>query len=60
MKEMLGKLLVQSRGNIQKNYEKTKLEYYFPLKSKARKGDCDPLFFKPDDHLKHGTYGPNR
>ena len=54
MKEMIGKLPGSvSRGNIQKNYEKTKLEYYFPLKSKARKGDCDPLFFKPDDHAKH-------
>lgn len=54
MTEMLGKLPSSvSEGNIQKNYEKTKLEYYFPLRSKARKGECNPLFFKPNDHAKH-------
>ena len=54
MKEMLNGLPNPiGISKIQKNYEKTKLEYYFPLKSKAFKEDCNPLFFKPNDHAKH-------
>ena len=36
-----------------KKYTNTKLEYYNPVLSKSKEGDCDPLFFKPDDHSKH-------
>ena len=32
---------------------KTKLEKYNPKMSKSKDGACDPLFFKPDDHMKH-------
>ena len=54
MKEMIGKLPCPTgAGKIQKNYEKTKLSYYFPLKTKAKNGECNPLFFKPNDHAKH-------
>jgi len=54
MKEMIGKLPSSiSKGKLQKNYTKTKLSYYFPLKTKAKNGKCDPLFFKPNDHAKH-------
>ena len=31
----------------------TKLDIYNPLLSKSKDGDCNPLFFKPDDHSKH-------
>lgn len=54
MKEMIGRLPSPvSTGRIRKNYEKSKLSYYFPVKTKAKDGKCDPLFFKPNDHAKH-------
>ncbi len=31
----------------------TKLEVYSPTMSKSKDGDCNPLFFKPDEHSKH-------
>ena len=31
----------------------TKLERYAPVMSSSKDGECDPLFFKPDDHSKH-------
>ena len=39
------------KGNIDKGT--TKLEYHNPILSKSKDGDCDPLFFKPDDHAQH-------
>ena len=38
-------------GNIDENT--TKLEFHNPVLSKSKDGDCDPLFFKPDDHAQH-------
>lgn len=43
----------KSRDNMKRNYEKTKLEYYYPVKSSSGIGGCDPLFFKPNDHMAH-------
>jgi uncharacterized protein (DUF305 family) len=43
----------RSRDNMKRNYEKTKLEYYYPVKSSSGIGKCDPLFFKPNDHMAH-------
>lgn len=31
----------------------TKLDMYSPKMSKDRDGECDPLFFKPDEHSHH-------
>ena len=31
----------------------TKLNLYYPNKSKAKNGKCNPLFFDPDEHMKH-------
>uniref|UniRef100_A0A6C0F634 DUF305 domain-containing protein n=1 Tax=viral metagenome TaxID=1070528 RepID=A0A6C0F634_9ZZZZ len=31
----------------------TKLDMYSPKMSKDRDGECDPLFFKPDEHAHH-------
>tara|TARA_B110000003_G_scaffold109756_1_gene112350 strand:+ start:74 stop:682 length:609 start_codon:yes stop_codon:yes gene_type:complete len=39
--------------NNKNNYNKTKLSLYEPIKSKDKDGECDPLFFKPNDHAKH-------
>tara|TARA_A100001015_G_scaffold174175_1_gene193616 strand:- start:61 stop:645 length:585 start_codon:yes stop_codon:yes gene_type:complete len=33
--------------------DQTKLDKYEPINSKSKDGECDPLFFKPDDHSKH-------
>jgi len=32
---------------------RTKLDRYNPILSKAKDGECNPLFFKPNDHSKH-------
>ena len=32
---------------------RTKLDLYDPRLSRSKDGDCNPLFFKPDDHAKH-------
>ena len=44
-------IFYNKKGNIDKNI--TKLDKYEPIKSKSKDGECDPLFFKPDDHAKH-------
>jgi len=44
---------VFSKEKGKKPYEKTKLERFYPIMSKSKDGDCNPLFFKPDDHMKH-------
>ena len=31
----------------------TKLDLFYPKLSKSKDGDCNPLFFKPDEHMKH-------
>tara|TARA_Y100001958_G_C21105001_1_gene453768 strand:+ start:96 stop:704 length:609 start_codon:yes stop_codon:yes gene_type:complete len=31
----------------------TKLEKFNPIMSKANEGECNPLFFKPNDHMEH-------
>ena len=52
MKANLSKtIFYNKKGNIDKNI--TKLDKYEPIKSKSKDGECDPLFFKPDDHAKH-------
>lgn len=54
MKEMVDRLPKPiSKTNIHNNYEKSKLSFYFPEKTKSKDGECDPLFFKPNDHKIH-------
>ena len=31
----------------------TPLDFYYPVLSKSKDGDCNPLFFKPNDHMAH-------
>ena len=40
-------------GDFTTDKNKTKLDIYNPIKSKSKDGDCNPLFFKPNDHSKH-------
>ena len=40
-------------GDFTKDENKTKLDIYNPIKSKSKDGNCNPLFFKPNDHSKH-------
>ena len=52
MKDKLSKtLFTKEKGSVD-NY-KTKLEKYNPIMSKSKDGDCDSMFFSPNDHSKH-------
>lgn len=44
---------INNNSNNSNNSNKTKLSLYEPIKSKDKDGECDPLFFKPNDHAKH-------
>ena len=35
------------------NHKRTKLDIFSPKMSKPENGECDPLFFKPNDHMQH-------
>ena len=57
MEKMKNKLTVSlssnDKFNVDKCNSKTKLDIWDPKMSKSKEGDCNPLFFKPDDHSKH-------
>ena len=38
---------------VDKDNAKTKLDIWVPKMSKSKDGDCNPLFFKPNDHSQH-------
>lgn len=38
---------------VDKDNAKTKLDIWVPKMSKSKDGDCNPLFFKPNDHSEH-------
>ena len=40
-----------SKGTI--DFLESKLDKYEPILSKSKDGDCNPLFFKPNDHMAH-------
>jgi uncharacterized protein (DUF305 family) len=44
-------------GNSHK-YLDSKMNIYWPKKSKSKGKDCDPLFFNPDAHMKHAKHKP--
>ena len=46
-------LSTKDKFNIDSLNSITKLDLWDPEQSKSKDGDCDPLFFKPDDHSKH-------
>jgi len=51
MKRYDGELFTNDKWK--KETIKTKLDMYNPILSKADDGECNPLFFKPNDHSKH-------
>ena len=52
MKNKLSETIFKDeKGKIDKY--KTKLERFYPILSKSKDGDCNPLFFKPNDHMQH-------
>ena len=57
MEKMKNKLTVSLSSNdkfkVDKYNSKTKLDIWDPKMSKSKDGNCNPLFFKPDDHSKH-------
>ena len=42
-----------SENNSKNENINTKLNNYYPKKSKSKDGDCNPLFFQPDNHSAH-------
>ena len=52
MKEKLSETIV-SNDSSKKDTINTKLDIYNPKESKSKDGSCNPLFFKPNDHMKH-------
>jgi uncharacterized protein (DUF305 family) len=54
MNSVMNKLpIILDNKTMGLNYEKSKLRFYLPIKSAARNGECNPLFFKPDEHMAH-------
>ncbi len=51
MRQLSDSLFDIKKSCIDKN--RTKLDIYNPILSKSKDGNCNPLFFKPDDHSKH-------
>ena len=47
---------IVSNDISQKNNVSTALNTYYPDKSKSKNTECNPLFFKPDDHAHHMTH----
>ena len=52
-KGLTDSLSSNDKFKVDKLNAKTKLDLWEPKMSKSSDGDCNPLFFKPDDHSKH-------
>jgi uncharacterized protein (DUF305 family) len=50
-RQLKDKVFHESKGSI--DLLESKLDKYEPVLSKSKDGDCNPLFFKPDDHMAH-------
>jgi len=50
-KQVNDNVFVNKKGTIENAI--TPLDQYYPVLSKSKDGDCDPLFFKPNDHMAH-------
>jgi len=54
MNSVMNKLpIILDNKTMELNYEKSKLRFYLPIESSARVDECNPLFFKPDEHMAH-------
>ena len=52
-KKLADTMSTNNKFRVDKDNAKTKLDVWDPKMSKSKDGDCNPLFFKPDDHSKH-------
>ena len=53
---LVKKRMIQSAVSNEPFYNQkttTCLQIHNPCETKSKDGDCNPLFFKPDDHMKH-------
>ena len=50
-KQVNDNVFVNKSGTIENAI--TPLDQYYPVLSKSKDGECDPLFFKPNDHMAH-------
>jgi len=50
-RQLKDKVFHHSKGSV--DFLESKLDKYEPILSKSKDGDCNPLFFKPDDHMAH-------
>jgi uncharacterized protein (DUF305 family) len=55
MEQMKRRLSSTIFDNLPNNVEKfqTKMDLHAPVMSKSKDGKCNPLFFKPNDHMQH-------
>ena len=52
-KKLADTMSTNNKFRVDKDNAKTKLDVWDPKMSKSKDGDCNPLFFKPNDHSKH-------
>jgi len=50
-RQLKDRLFTNAKGSI--DLLESKLDKYEPILSKSKDGDCNPLFFKPNDHASH-------
>jgi uncharacterized protein (DUF305 family) len=50
-RQLKDRVFHNSKGTI--DFLESKLDKYEPILSKSKDGDCNPLFFKPNDHMAH-------
>ena len=54
-KKLSDSLFIDMRISSKNNKENitSKLDVYYPKLSKSNDGECNPMYFKPNDHMKH-------
>jgi len=52
MKQKLSQTIFSNDSWTPENIQTT-MDLYAPIMSKSKEGECDPLFFKPNDHMAH-------
>jgi uncharacterized protein (DUF305 family) len=52
MKSRLSKTIFSSQDSFKEDFM-TKMDLHAPKLSKSKEGPCNPLFFKPNDHMQH-------
>jgi uncharacterized protein (DUF305 family) len=52
MKSRLSETIFSSQDSFKEDF-RTKMDLHAPKLSKSKEGPCNPLFFKPNDHMQH-------